>query len=123
MHLTMLQAKPATYAGGAATVDALLGSGRTAVLAFDDVVARGILAGLAERGVRVPDDASVIGCDDVFAATTYPPLTTISLRCADAGEIAASLLLDLVGGRKLGEVRYSLDSQLVVRATTGPAPK
>jgi LacI family transcriptional regulator len=123
MRLTMLHAKPATYAGGAATADALLGSGCTAALAFDDVVAHGILAGLAERGVRVPDDVSVIGCDDVFAATTYPPLTTISLRCADAGEIAVSVLLDLVGGRKLGDVRYSLDSQLIVRATTGPAPK
>jgi LacI family transcriptional regulator len=122
MALTMLHAKPATYAGGAATVEALLASGATAVLAFDDVVAHGILAGLAERGVRVPEDFSVIGCDDVFAATTYPPLTTITLRCADAGEIAVSVLLDVVGGRKLGDVRYSLDSQLVVRATTGPAP-
>jgi LacI family transcriptional regulator len=120
MRLTMLHAKPATYAGGTATVDALLSSASTAVLAFDDVVAHGILGGLAERGRRVPDDISVIGCDDVLAATTYPPLTTISLRCADAGEIAVSVLLDLVGGRKLGDVRYSLDSQLVVRATTGP---
>jgi LacI family transcriptional regulator len=119
---TMLQAKPATYAGGTAAVEALLASGATAVLAFDDVVAHGILAGLAERGVRVPEDISVIGCDDVFAATTYPPLTTISLGCADAGEIAVSVLLELVGGRKLGDVRYSLDSRLVVRATTGPAP-
>jgi LacI family transcriptional regulator len=65
----------------------------------------------------------VVGCDDVFAATTYPPLTTISLSCADAGEVAVSVLLDLVGGRKLGDVRYSLDSRLVVRATTGPAPE
>ncbi len=122
MTLTMLQARPATYAGGKATVDAILASGVTAVLAFDDVVAHGLLAGLTEHGVRVPEDMSVIGCDDVFAATTYPPLTTISLRCADAGEIAVSVLLDLVGGQSVGDVRYSLDSQLVVRATTGPAP-
>jgi LacI family transcriptional regulator len=122
MTVTMLHAKPATYAGGAQTVDALVASGATAVLAFDDVVAHGILAGLAGRGAQVPGDLSVIGCDDVFAATTYPPLTTISLRCADAGDIAMSLLLDLVGGRKLGDVRYSLDSQLVVRGTTGPVP-
>jgi len=120
--LTMLQAKPATYAGGVAAVEAILASGATAVLAFDDVVAHGVLAGLAERRVRVPEDISVVGCDDVFAATTYPPLTTISLSCADAGEVAVSVLLDLVGGRKLGDVRYSLDSRLVVRATTGPAP-
>jgi LacI family transcriptional regulator len=119
--LAMLHARPATYAGGTRTVEALLSSGATAAIAFDDVVAHGILAGLAERGVRVPEDFSVIGCDDVLAATTYPPLTTVSLRCVDAGEIAVSVLLEQLGGRKLGDVRYSLDSQLVVRGTTGPA--
>jgi DNA-binding LacI/PurR family transcriptional regulator len=72
MTLTTLQARPATYAGGKATVDAILASDATAVLAFDDVVAHGVLAGLTEHGVRVPEDMSVIGCDDVFAATTYP---------------------------------------------------
>jgi LacI family transcriptional regulator len=97
MRLTMLHAKPATYPGGASTVEGLLDNGCTAVLAFDDVVAHGIMAGLAERGARVPDDVSVIG------------------------EIAVSVLLELVGGRKLGDVRYSLESHLVVRATTGPA--
>jgi LacI family transcriptional regulator len=117
----MLNAKPATYAGGTRVVEALLASGATAVIAFDDVVAHGILAGLAERGVRVPDDFSVIGCDDVLAATTYPPLTTVSLHCADAGGIAVSVLLELLGGRELGDVRYSLDSSLTVRGTTGPA--
>jgi LacI family transcriptional regulator len=120
MSLTLLHARPATYAGGTETVDAVLASKSTAVIAFDDVVAHGVLAGLAARGVRVPDDVSVIGCDDVAAAMTYPPLTTISLRCADAGDIAVSVLLDLVGGRQLTDVRYSLDSKLVVRATTAP---
>ncbi|WP_255947893.1 LacI family DNA-binding transcriptional regulator [Streptomyces odontomachi] len=121
LTVTMLGARPATYAGGTRTVDALLASGATGVMAFDDVVAHGILAGLAERGLRVPEDFSVVGCDDVLAATTYPPLTTVSLRCADAGDIAVSVLLELLGGRRLGDVRYSLDSQLVVRGTTGPA--
>jgi LacI family transcriptional regulator len=122
LTVTMLHAKPATYEGGARTVNGLLDGGATAAVSFDDVVAHGILAGLAERGLRVPEDFSVIGCDDVLAATTYPPLTTISLRCADAGDIAVSVLLQLLGARKLGDVRYSLDSQLVVRATTGPVP-
>ncbi|WP_329244727.1 LacI family transcriptional regulator [Actinoallomurus sp. NBC_01490] len=122
MTLTTLPADPATYDGGKATVEAILASGATAVLAYDDVVAHGVLAGLTEHGVRVPEDMSVIGCDDVFAATTYPPLTTISLRCAEAGKIAVSVLLDLVAGRSVGDVRHSLDSHLIVRATTGPAP-
>lgn len=121
LSVTMLTAKPATYAGGARVVEALLASDATAVIAFDDVVAHGILAGLAERGVRVPADFSVIGCDDVLAATTYPPLTTVALHSADAGDIAVSVLLQLLGGRELGDVRYLLDSSLTVRATTGPA--
>jgi LacI family transcriptional regulator len=123
LAVTMLNARPATYAGGTRVVEALLASDATAVIAFDDVVAHGILAGLAERRVRVPDDFSVIGCDDVLAATTYPPLTTVTLHCADAGEIAVSVLLQLLGGRELGDVRYSLDSSLTVRGTTGPASK
>ena len=57
----------------------------------------------------------------MLAATTYPPLTTVTLHCADAGEIAVSVLLQLLGGRELGDVRYSLDSSLTVRGTTGPA--
>lgn len=121
LTVTMLRARPPTYTGGKRIVETLVASGASAVIAFDDVVAHGILAGLAERGVRVPDDCSVVGCDDVLAATTYPPLTTVSLRCADAGDIAVSVLLELLGGRKLGDVRYSLNSHLVVRATTGPA--
>jgi LacI family transcriptional regulator len=120
LAVTMLNARPATYSGGAQAVDGLLASGATAVIAFDDVVAHGILAGLAEHGVRVPADFSVIGCDDVLAATTYPPLTTVSLHCADAGDIAVSVLLQLLGGRELGDVRYALESSLVVRGTTGP---
>jgi LacI family transcriptional regulator len=119
LDVSMLSARPATYSGGARVVDGLLACGATAVIAFDDVVAHGILAGLAEQGVRVPDDFSVIGCDDVLAATTYPPMTTVSLHCAETGDIAVSVLLELLGGRELGDVRYSLDSQLVVRATTG----
>jgi LacI family transcriptional regulator len=120
LAVTMLSARPTTYSGGIRAVDGLLASGATAVIAFDDVVAHGILAGLAERGLRVPEDFSVIGCDDVLAATTYPPLTTVSLHCADAGDIAVSVLLQLLGGRELGDVRYALDSSLVVRGTTGP---
>jgi LacI family transcriptional regulator len=123
LAVTMLSARPATYSGGTHAVEALLASGATAVIAFDDVVAHGILAGLAERGLRVPEDFSVIGCDDVLAATTYPPLTTVSLHCADAGDIAVSVLLQLLGGRELGDVRYGLDSSLVVRGTTGPVSR
>jgi len=123
MQVTMLRARPATYTGGEETVTDLLASKATAAIAFDDAVAHGILAGLAARGVLVPDDFSVIGCDDVLAATTYPALTTISMRCAEAGERAVRLLLDAVGGTGGRSVRENLGSHLVIRSTTAPAAR
>lgn len=124
MRLTLLRARPATYDGAAGAAAELLASGATAAIAFDDAVAHGLLAGLGSHGVRVPEDFSIVGCDDVLAATTYPPLTTISSRCAEAGELAVRLLLEILGGRGAEAVeRHTLDSHLVLRATTGPPPR
>ena len=120
MHVDMFRARPATYEGAEETVGALLASKATAAIAFDDAVAHGILAGMAAAGVRVPAGFSVIGCDDVLAATTYPPMTTISLRCAEAGQRAVRLLLDAISGGGGKNVRESLGSHLVVRSTTAP---
>jgi LacI family transcriptional regulator len=122
MTLTTLRATPATYEGGVDSVHELLQHGVTAALAYDDVVAHGILAGMAGQGVTVPTDFSLVGCDDILAATTYPALTTISLRCAEAGEIAVSALLDSLNGTKVTADRQVLDSHLVVRSTTAVAP-
>ena len=57
-----------------------------------------------------------------FSQTTYPPLTTVSARCADAGDVAVGLLLSQMNGGASGEIRHKLNSHLVVRASTGPAP-
>ena len=95
-------------------------TGITAALAFDDLVAQGLLAGLAERGIDVPGRFSVVGCDDVLGTTTYPPLTTVSARCKEAGQVAADLLMDLLKVKAMRDVRYVLESHLVIRGTTGP---
>jgi LacI family transcriptional regulator len=55
---------------GAAAADAVLNTGATGCLAFNDLLAIGMLARFAERGVRVPEDLSVVGCDDTVAAAT-----------------------------------------------------
>jgi LacI family transcriptional regulator len=120
MRVTTLRARPATYDGAADIVGSLLDSKVTAAIAFDDAVAHGILGGMASRGVHVPHDFSVIGCDDVLAATSYPPMTTIALRCADAGDVAVRLLLGLIDGNEDQNARHSLGSHLVVRSTTAP---
>jgi LacI family transcriptional regulator len=122
----VLPAGEPTYAVGEKAVVKILEGRCTAAVAFDDLVAQGIMAGLASRGVAVPGQFSVVGCDDTLGAITYPPLTTIAAPAADAGRVAVELLLRVLASSSAGERarddRYSLDSRLVVRATTGPAP-
>ena len=94
----------------------------TAVITFDDSVACGLLAGLAGKRTVVPRDLSVIGCDDVLGGSTYPALTSISARCDEAGRMAADLLLTALRTGKSSDIRCTLDTWLVTRGTTGPAP-
>jgi len=116
-----LAARRPTFDAGRQSVPALLASGATAVVAFDDLMAQGVLAGLAERGVAVPAGLSVVGCDDVLAAQAYPPLTTVSARSAEAGTAAVELLTGrLASGATMADTRLLLDTTLVIRATTGP---
>ncbi|CAH1653628.1 LacI family transcriptional regulator [Hyphomicrobiales bacterium] len=120
VEIIAVPARPPTYETGYAATGQILASKATAALAFDDLVAQGLLAGLAERGIDVPGQFSVVGCDDVLGATTYPPLTTVSARCKEAGQVAADLLIDLLKVKAMRDVRYVLESHLVVRGTTGP---
>jgi LacI family transcriptional regulator len=70
----------------------------SALFAFNDVTAMGAILALREAGLRVPKDVSVVGFDDVLAASTYnPPLTTIRQPLRDMGKAAASTLLGLIG--------------------------
>lgn len=122
-QLSIIASHRPSFTEGVDAVTALLDTGATAVIAFDDLMAHGLLAGLAERGVSVPEQISVVGCDDVLGAMTFPPLTTVSNRGIEAGRAAVSILIDAANsdaGGEANEVRYVLDTELVVRATTGP---
>lgn len=123
IEITMLPAQRASFEAGRDVVPALLATGATAAIAFDDVTAQGLLVGLAERKISVPERFSVIGCDDVLGATTFPPLTTVSARCDEAGETALDLLSDVIRLRGTRDIRYALDTELVVRGSTGVAPR
>jgi LacI family transcriptional regulator len=123
VEVVVVPARRPTYDAGAAAVPALLGSGATAAVAFDDQVAQGLVAGLADRGITVPAQFSVVGCDDVLAATTNPPLTTVSSRCAEVGRVAVDVLLTALSGDDVHDVRVVLGTHLVVRATTAPPPR
>lgn len=119
VKVTAVAARRSTYEAGVQRVDAILDSGASAVIAFDDLLAQGILAGLADRGIAVPARFSVIGCDDVLAATTYPPLTTVSAHGGDAGRAAVELLIASLDGHQ-SDARRVLDTSLVLRSTTAP---
>lgn len=122
MELELLGPVVPSYEAGRDIVDPLLATRASAVIAYDDVTALGVLAGLAARGMRVPEEVSVVGCDDVSAATAQPPLTTISARCDVAGQTAMRLLLDALDqGERAGDSIVRLPASLVVRSSTGPA--
>ncbi len=120
-HFTVPCPMP-SYQAGRAVAPQVLRTGATAAIAFDDVTAHGLMAGLADGGVAVPRDFSVIGCDDVLGAVTQPALTTVSNWSEEAGRAAVSLLFDMLQSSAIRDVRYVLETHLVVRETTGPAP-
>jgi LacI family transcriptional regulator len=94
----------------------------TAVFVHNDTMAMGALKALHERGLRLPAECSVVGCDDLsFAAYLVPPLTTVRIPFQETGERAANLLLDRIGGKPI-PARDLLPVELVVRDSTGPPP-
>ena len=113
-----------TIAGGCAAAAALLRARPrpTAVFAYNDLQAAGLMLGLRESGVTVPGDISVIGFDGIdLGKVTYPPLTTVAQQIDRIGRIGAQLLIDSVEGRAVAKNVYVLPAELIVRASTGPA--
>jgi LacI family transcriptional regulator len=112
----------ASFEGGRDAGASLLRSQVTAAYAFDDVMAAGVLAELAERAIRVPEDRSIVGCDDVLLASMITPgLTTITAPVAEIGQTAVKLVHDLVHGVEPTNHITRFNGSLVVRASTGTA--
>jgi DNA-binding LacI/PurR family transcriptional regulator len=110
---------PPTFQGGVQAADLALARRVSAVLAFNDLMALGVLNRLAARGVTVPEEMSVVGFDDIeMAGMTPAPLTTVRMPMEAAGRAAVDLLLDERGGD--GELQRWLPTQLIVRATSTP---
>jgi DNA-binding LacI/PurR family transcriptional regulator len=86
---------------------------------MSDKVALHALDWLAARGIAVPGDVSVVGFDGVpEGAVSEPPLTTVAQPMVEMGRKAVRAILDFDGGI----LRETLEVELVVRASTGPAP-
>jgi LacI family transcriptional regulator/LacI family repressor for deo operon, udp, cdd, tsx, nupC, and nupG len=108
------------YRAGLAYFTAVSAESRpTAVICYNDLVAAGLYRALAELGLRVPDDVSVIGFDDIpLAEYLSVPLTTVRMPKARMGEIAAQMLIQHVEAHTvLPPQRAMLESELIVRAS------
>jgi len=93
----------------------------TAIFAASDTQALGAVEAARSLGIRIPAELSVIGFDDIEVAA-YVGLTTVRQPLLESGRRGAKLLLDTLAGRPVGPLRELLPLELVVRATTGPAP-
>lgn len=92
----------------------------TAIFVANDEMAVGVLHALHDEGVRVPEDVSVVGFDDMpYAAHLTPPLTTIRQDFDDVGRRTFDLLLGLLENRSRSDDRVLIEPELVVRRSTG----
>ncbi len=106
-------------AGYAALGIMLEGAARpTAVFAANDMIAIGMLKRLRESGTTVPRDLSIVGFNDIpLAGLLEPALTTVRVPQLEMGVAGAHLLIDRLEGRPIGDVRLTLPTELVVRAS------
>ncbi|QMU75653.1 LacI family transcriptional regulator [Streptacidiphilus sp. PB12-B1b] len=116
--------EPTTGNGYRAACELLdLGDRPTALVAFNDKVAVGILRAAHERGLRVPQDLSVTGFDDSdLSRSTLPTLTTVRQPLEEMGRMAVSLLVRLLDAHTVDTLHVELATHLVARDSTGPVP-
>ncbi len=119
IDVVMLDNERPTHEAGLALTSRIVESRATAVIAFDDVLGQGILAGLGTAGIAVPDKISVIGCDDIVAARTFPALTAISADLESVGQQAADILFAVIRGEHPDPIQ--VPTHLVMRDSTGPS--
>ncbi|GAB2627755.1 LacI family transcriptional regulator [Paractinoplanes abujensis] len=95
----------------------------TALVAFNDKMAVGALRAATARGLRVPDDLSVAGFDDIeLSRITQPMLTTVRQPLGEMGRMAVSLLERMLTGGEIEALHVELGTELVIRDSTGPRP-
>jgi DNA-binding LacI/PurR family transcriptional regulator len=96
----------------------------TALFAYNDISAIGAIRALQEQGLRVPQDVSVMGFDDIpGAAFNTPTLTTVRQPLARMGQVAAQTLLERIAGRNDYPSEIAIEPELIVRESTAEAPR
>lgn len=109
--------------GGQAAAHHLLGLGVSAIVCGSDLMALGAIRTVRQRGLRTPEDVSVVGYDDSrLIAFTDPPLTTVRQAVGAMGTAAVQALVDAINGTPPPRDEFIFRPELVVRSSTGPAP-
>jgi LacI family transcriptional regulator len=94
----------------------------TAIISFNDIAAIGAIRALRDANLKVPEDVSIIGFDDISVAAYYTPrLTTIRQPLRSMGETAARILLQRIQGFKDYPEEFAVPPELIIRETTAPA--
>ena len=97
----------------------------TALFAQNDMLAFGACRAIAELGLRIPEDVSVIGYDDLDVCRfLHPPLTTVKIPLRQLADSAMRFLVEQIGSEKKGDevrLKTTFSPNLIVRQSTGPA--
>ncbi len=95
----------------------------TGVMCANDLIALGVLQGLWQRGIRVPDDVALVGFDDLeWAAASMVPLSSVHQKRHELGQIAVQMLVDeITNGDEHVHRHVVLQPELIVRASSAPA--
>jgi LacI family transcriptional regulator len=127
--ITLIECSALTFADGRDAAQRLLGATPrpTAVFCANDLIALGVLQVMTERGIKVPDEISLVGYDDIeFAGAAAVPLTSVRQPSTRIGRVALELLLAEVREQEEGagheHHRVVFTPELVVRRSSGPAP-
>ena len=112
-----------TLQGGRGAAEVIAARRLKAVVCFNDLMAIGLMEGLAERGIKVPEQISIIGFDNIFAsALVTPGLTTVAAPLTMLGDSAVRYVVASLAGHKSAETApVSVPVRLIVRHSTGPA--
>jgi len=120
-RLRIMEGRNTAESGSDAVRELLTGSAMpTAILCSNDLTAIGAIRTLTSSGLRVPDDISVVGLDDIpMAELIIPPLTTVHIPRQELGKMAFSIVQKMLNGELPGGIESTLNTHLIVRGSTG----
>ena len=120
IEVSLVAAGMPTVDGGGKAATAVRADGATAVFCYNDLMAIGLMRELQLAGIRVPDDLSILGFDNIFGSDfTTPPLSTIKSPLRESGGGAVRRMLDELDGTSVSTPVAQLRTELVVRGSTG----